>query len=188
MPDVRNASMTSVRRTFATLLFYGRRSRLSAFLLLCALLWGCGGKEVSPKEDVLLDLTFIAAKDINPNSNGRPSPLAVRTFHLAATDAFEEADYFALQTDAKKTLGDTLLPGGDKFVIRPGGREIIRRKLPPGVTALGIIAGYRDISHATWQTVHMIPPPPEAGWFSSPLKITLEIRLQESDIQVTPRR
>lgn len=180
--------MTPVRQPPDQRLSHGRRSRVAVFLLLCALLWGCGGKEVSLKEDILLDLTFIAAKDINPNSNGRPSPLAVRTFHLAATDAFEEADYFALQTDAKKTLGDTLLPGGDKFVIRPGGREIIRRKVPPGVTALGIIAGYRDISHATWQAVHTIPPPPDVGWFSSPVKVTLEIRLQESDIQVTPQR
>lgn len=153
--------------------------------LLVLLLSACGGKEpVAPREAVLLDLTFLADPDINPSPRGRPSPLAVRVFELKATDVFQDADYFVLQTDPKKTLGDDLLPGGDKFVIRPGAREFVRRTAHPDVTALGIIAGYRDMPGATWQVLYPVPPPPETGFFSSPMKIVLEILLHESEIQI----
>lgn len=156
-------------------------------LLLMVLLFasGCGSKPVI-KETVLLDLTFIAAPDINPSPRGRASPLSMRVFELRATDTFEDADYFVLQTNPEKALGDALLPGSDKFVIRPGAREIIRRKAHPDATALGIVAGYREMAGHVWQVVYPVPPPPDEGLFSSPEKIVLEIRLHETDMQVIP--
>lgn len=164
-------------------------SALLTVLLALFLLTGCGGKDIPPpKEAIELDLTFTADPDINPSLRGRPSPLAVRVFELKATDSFEDADYFTLQTDPQKTLGDALLPGGDKFVIRPGGREIIRRKAHPSTTALAIIAGYRDIPRATWQAIHLVPPPPDVSLFSSPLKIVLEIQLHELEMRLVPQK
>lgn len=156
---------------------------LTALFLLCA----CGGKKADPeREPVELELVFLAEKDMNPNLKGRPSPLAVRVFELNGTALFEESDYFSLQTDAKAVLAEELAAITQSFVIRPGSRKEIRKPATPGATALGIIAGYRNIDGATWQVVHPLPLPPEVGWFTSAPRVRLNIRLTESDMHVTP--
>lgn len=157
-------------------------------LVTLSLVCGCGSKKAPEREPVELDLLISAEKDVNPNAKGRPSPLAVRIFALHGTGLFEESDYFSLQTDAKATLGDELLAVEASFVIRPGGRRELRKELTPGASALGIIAGYRNMDEATWQVLHPVPLPPEVGWFTSPAKIRLHIRLEEAAIQVLPLR
>lgn len=154
-------------------------------VVLCLLLCACGGKKEEPVfEPVELELLFLAEKDMNPNLKGRPSPLAVKVFELKGTALFEESDYFSLQTDAKAVLAEEFAAVLDSFVIRPGSRKEIRKPAKAGTTALGIIAGYRTIDGATWQALHALPMPPEAGWFSSPVKVRLQIQLQESDMQI----
>lgn len=159
------------------------------FLLLLFSLTACGGKTAPPlREDVEIDLHFLADRELNPNSHGRSSPIAVRYFFLNATDAFDEADYFALTIDAKATLGTEMVPGGKSFVIRPGGRHRVQQVTPPNITAIGFVAGYRDISNAGWRAVHIVPVPPEVGMFSSTLKIKLDIKLLENDMHILPRK
>lgn len=162
------------------------RAAILLLVLLC--LCACGGKKAEPEREPLeLDLLFLAEKDMNPNQKGRPSPLAVKVFELKATSQFEDSDYFSLQTDAKAVLADELAATTATFVIRPGARKEIRKIATPDATALGIIAGYRDIDGALWQIVHPLPVPPVVGWFSSPAKVRLQIRLMECDIQVLPQ-
>lgn len=162
-------------------------SLLVACFLAVGLVSGCGGKKEDPqREPVELELVFFADKDMNPNLKGRPSPVAVKVFELAGTGAFEEVDYFSLQTDAKGVLAEDFL-GVSSFVIRPGARKELRKPAAKGITALGIIAGFRDMDNAIWQIVHPVPLPPETGWFSSPLKVQLHIQLIESEMRVLPQ-
>lgn len=163
-----------------------RRAALILLLsVLVLFLFACSGKKEAPvHEAVELELLFLAEKDMNPNLKGRPSPLAVRLFELKGTTLFEESDYFSLQTDAKTVLADELVSVLDSFVIRPGSRKEVRKAATPGTTVLGIIAGYRAIDGSTWQALHSLPMPPEAGWFTTPVKVRLEIRLLESDMQL----
>lgn len=156
-------------------------------LLVLALVCGCGAKEEGPppKENYVLKLTFSADPDMNPDGRGGQSALAVRVFALSATDAFEGADYFALQTDAKKTLEETLVEDVFRFVIRPGERQTIPlSEAPPGVSYLGFIAGYKDIYSTVWQSLYQLPPAPEQSWLSSPVAIRLEIRLTRFGLEI----
>lgn len=156
--------------------------------LVLGMTTACGKSGPPVREPMHLELMFVSSKDMNPNAKGRPSPVAIKIFELKSTTPFEEADYFSLQTEAKAVLGDDLLSTLGSFVIRPGGRKELRKPATPGATALGFIAGYRDLSGATWQALHPLPLPPEEGMFTSPVKIVLHIDLLEADMQIQPQR
>jgi type VI secretion system protein VasD len=75
-------------------------------LLLCTILMlsGCGlfGKKEKPPppppppEPTRVIIEFEVTGDINPNSEGRASPLYLRIYQLKAYSVFEKADFFSL--------------------------------------------------------------------------------------------
>jgi type VI secretion system protein VasD len=120
--------------------------RSAALLGLTLLLVGCG----STPPPTIVELTFVAAPDINPNAGGRPQPIVVRYYQLAATSAFESADYFQLHDKDAALLGASLLDR-QELPLTPGASQKISITAKPGITAIGIAAGYRDIDRAQWR-------------------------------------
>jgi len=161
---------------------------LITVLLSALLVIGCGAKEPPPKEPILLKISVTADEDINPSPRDRPSPLAVRVFELTDSGLFEESNYIELDANPKVVLEDTLLSAGDKVVVQPGKSVIIEREAHPETRVVGVTAGYRDIDIATWQGWHKVPAPPEAGWFSSPVRVRLDVRLHERIMEIIPAK
>jgi len=93
-----------------------------------------------------------AAEDINPDFQGRPSPIVVRLYQLKTPVAFSNATYFALYDKEQAELGNDLL-GREEFEFRPGQEVKIERELEAQTRYIGILAGYRDIERATWRVV-----------------------------------
>ena len=54
-------------------------------------------------------LEFEATGNINPNSEGRASPLVVRIYRLKSYSVFEDADFFSLYEKADDALGGELI-------------------------------------------------------------------------------
>ncbi len=123
--------------------------------LACAALSACGGAPPPPPPTVAA-VTVTAAADANPDAGGNGAPVAVRVYQLASTAAFEQADFFQLYNNDQAVLGADLL-GRDEVTITPGGTQQLVKDLKPGVTAIGVVAAFRDIQHANWRAT-AVPP------------------------------
>lgn len=121
------------------------RRSLLALLPLAA----CGP---TPPPPAVLDLSIAAGPDQNPDVTGRPAPVAVRVFYLAASAKFERADVFALTEREAATLGADSM-GSEEFVLRPGETRAINRMPKSGVQFLGVAVLFRDIDRARWRAV-----------------------------------
>jgi type VI secretion system protein VasD len=107
-----------------------------------------------------LELTIVGGPGMNPNAQGRASPVVVRIFDLKAVRSFEAADYAALFERPGEALKDDLV-AEEEFVLRPGEIQHRDRALGPQVRALGVAAAFRDLQGATWHlTVPVTPGKP----------------------------
>jgi type VI secretion system protein VasD len=139
----------------------GRRALLCAVVLLAA------SANAPPPPPAVLTLTMIAGADQNPDSTGRPAPVAVRLFELNGTAKFERADVFALTEREQQTLGDDG-QGSEEFVLRPGETRTITRELKKGVQFIGIAVLFRDIDRSRWRAIAQVG-------VSGPTKLTLRV-------------
>lgn len=98
-----------------------------------------------------------AAVDINPDPDGRPSPLRLRLYELKTPDKFNNSDFFSLYEQANAVLGADLL-GHDELLIKPGEKRLLERVLTKDTLYLGILAAYRDLDRAVWRAILLIPP------------------------------
>jgi type VI secretion system protein VasD len=116
------------------------------------------------KEPTVLRLQVVAADNVNPNEWGTAAPILVRVYELKSATAFENADFFTLQSDDKKVLGDDALVV-DEMILRPGDKREIARKSNTATTAIGVLAGYRDLGKSVWRAVYRLPAAPDAAWY-----------------------
>ncbi|WP_211460482.1 type VI secretion system lipoprotein TssJ [Collimonas silvisoli] len=157
-------------------------------VLALLLLSACASSgEPALKEQSKLDLVIEAGSDVNPDEKSRAAPLMVRIYELKSDAAFQEADFFSLQSSDKVTLGSDLL-AKDEYILRPGDNQAIRRKSSPSTEAIGVLAAYRDLPNSNWRVVYKLPPAPEAVWYRSAIpanKIKLHIKLESNAIKLT---
>ncbi len=121
---------------------------------LTAFLSACGS---SPPPPTVVELTFVAAPDVNPDPAGRASPILVRYYQLAATAAFDSADYFQLHDTEAGLLGANLLDR-QELALTPGATQKVSVTTKPGTTAIGFAAGYRAIDQAQWRASAPVAP------------------------------
>ena len=103
-----------------------------------------------PPPPPVMTITITASAQQNPDSTGKPSPVAVRIFQLNATAKFERADVYALIDREQQTLGAENA-GSQEFVLAPSEVKTLKIEPKPGVSAIGVTAFYRDIDHAQWR-------------------------------------
>ena len=133
----------------------------AALMILVALLW-MGGRRaraepVNADGTTPLEMTVVGGPDLNPNSGGRASPVEVRIFDLAASKAFESADFQSLFEGAGEVLKQDLV-AQEEFMLRPGDIQPRNRNLAPQVKVLGVTAAFRDVEHAIWRlTIPVVP-------------------------------
>ncbi len=116
--------------------------------LSLVVLEGCGR---APTE-VSMRVSMVAAKDINPNSRGQPSPVVVRIYALKSEDLFKGADFFTLWDNEKQVLGADLLQRR-QYEIQPGGTLAKADSINAEATYIGVVASFRDINSATWRGI-----------------------------------
>lgn len=118
-------------------------------LLLAGLLGACAG---GPPPREALDMQVNATADVNPDMQGRPSPVILHIMELNSTEQFNRLDYMSLTQPSGAALGAELL-GKNQMVLQPGETKALPMELNPLTTAIGLVAGYRDIDNATWRKV-----------------------------------
>jgi len=125
------------------------RAAATSLLIITAviLLSACAG---TPKKESL-GLNISATADVNPDRQGRPSPVIVYILQLSSVEQFNGLDYMSLTQPSGVALGASLLSKKQE-VLQPGASRELPLELNPQTTVIGLVAGYRDIDNATWRT------------------------------------
>jgi type VI secretion system protein VasD len=126
----------------------------SSTLLLLPLVASLGACASHAPTNLAINVT--AASTVNPDSTGRPSPVVTRIYELSGTDKFSKADIFQLLDHEKDALGSDLLDRSEA-VMQPGESRVVKMAVKDGAKYLGVIAAYRDIDHADWRSVTIMP-------------------------------
>ena len=127
--------------------------RLFPLAVLAALLGLGGCSALSPYSSLTkLDLSLAGSDRLNPDLNGRPSPIVLRLFELKHPVAFENADFFALYQRPKEALTPDLVTF-EELELRPGETRELKLSVQPGSRYVGVLAAYRDLPEARWRFV-----------------------------------
>ena len=125
-------------------------------LMALVLLAGCSS--MSPYSKVTkLNLTLTASDQLNPDLNGRPSPIVVRLFELKHPVTFENADFFSLYERAKESLAPDLV-ASEELELRPGETIELKLSVEEGSRYVGVLAAYRDLPETQWRHTVQITP------------------------------
>lgn len=128
---------------------------LTAFVAL-ALMAGCSS--MSPYSNVTkLNLKLTASDQLNPDLNGRPSPIVVRLFELKHPVAFENADFFSLYERAKESLAPDMV-ATEELELRPGETVELKLSVEEGSRYVGVLAAYRDLPDTKWRYTLQVTP------------------------------
>jgi type VI secretion system protein VasD len=127
--------------------------RLLPLALLAALLGITGCAALSPYSDMTkLDLTLNGRDELNPDLNGRPSPIVLRLVELKHPVSFETADFFSLYQRPKEALSPDMVVL-EELELRPGEQRKLKLSVQPGSRYVGVLAAYRDLPESNWRTV-----------------------------------
>lgn len=130
-------------------------------LVAVALLAGCAKAPiVPPPPPVVVSIDLSATPQVNPDVDGRASPIVIRVYELPDAGAFSEADFFALWNQESQVLASTPAKRHE-FILAPGGSAASELKLEPSVQQIGIAAAYRDIRGATWRALVPVSQDPQ---------------------------
>ncbi|MCL9781230.1 type VI secretion system lipoprotein TssJ [Vibrio sp. S4M6] len=122
-------------------------------LVLVCLISGCS---IRPKDvtEPHLVVNIQAASNINPNTEGKPSPVVLRIYELADSQAFEQADFVHLYNDEQKTLKDSLLLVRHLPSVMPDKSSQQVLPLASGTKYIGVIAGFANYHDAKNKVIY----------------------------------
>lgn len=148
--------------------------KMLAALSALALLAGCSS--LTPYSTLTkLDLKLSASDQLNPDLNGRPSPIVVRLIELKHPVAFEHADFFSLYERAKESLAPDMV-ASEELELRPGETVDLKLSVTENSRYVGVLAAYRDLSQTQWRYVVQLSPMERAS---------AELTLDEAGIRVS---
>ncbi|MEE5067451.1 type VI secretion system lipoprotein TssJ [Pseudomonas alliivorans] len=132
--------------------FFNMLAALTALVVLA----GCS--TLSPYSHVTkLNLKLTASDQVNPDLNGRPSPVVVRLFELKHPVAYENADFFSLYERAKESLAPDMV-ASEELELRPGETVELKLSLQEGSRYVGVLAAYRDLPDSRWRYTLQVTP------------------------------
>ena len=116
--------------------------RLALTGLFALLLVGCSSTREFLDIDTAATLNISTSKDLNPDSDGRASPIVLKVFALSDDRQFKREDFLSLYEDPAERLGSDLI---DTFELKEFSPEETREevlKLTPETRFIGIMAAY----------------------------------------------
>ncbi|WXL25709.1 type VI secretion system lipoprotein TssJ [Ectopseudomonas mendocina] len=128
-------------------------SRLLPLAMLASLLVLGGCSALSPYSHLTkLDLTLKGSVELNPDLNGRPSPIVVRLIELKHPVQFETADFFSLYQRPKEVLSPDMV-AIEELELRPGEERELKLSVDQDSRYVGVMAAYRDLPESNWRVV-----------------------------------
>lgn len=132
-----------------------RLVRLAVVCLVALLSVACVKEE--PPPPTKLEAKVEAAKDVNPDSAGRPSPVVLRFYELKSLKVFESAGFFDIYEQGSEVLGSDMLNWGE-LELTPGGARELAFEPDADAQYVGFIVAYRSIEQSTWRgSIALVP-------------------------------
>jgi type VI secretion system protein VasD len=151
--------------------------RWIAIVTMAAALASCAS---GPPKASKARMTLIAQADVNPDANGRPSPIVVRVYQLQQDAKFANTDFFTLFDTEQQVLGADLL-ARDEVTLVPGERKQLQFDVKGEAKFLGVAAAYRDIRNSQWRAVQ---PAPKKGLLDMVKKDGVQIDVARAKVSV----
>ena len=126
--------------------------QLGIRIVVIALSLWVGGCAYFMSDLTKVDMRIVAGGDVNPDDNGRPSPVVVRVVELKSPSVFESAEFFALYQNEAQTLGSDLV-ATEEFELKPGDVQDLKFAFKPESNYVGVLAAYRQLEKANWRLV-----------------------------------
>jgi type VI secretion system protein VasD len=129
------------------------RAALTGLLVTSVLVMtGCKSKPpaVEPPKPITVVVSIAAAPDLNPNREGRPSPVFLRLWVLRDGTKFLNAGFDDVTVKSDQVLAGTLI-GRDERMVQPGAVVRIPLEIPPEARMLGVVAEFADLPASRWR-------------------------------------
>ena len=126
-------------------------NRFFQFLaLFCAalLISGCSSTKKMLDLDTTAVLDIRIAEEVNPNEDGRSTPVVIRVFSLADERQFKREDFLNLYEDAANRLGKDLIDEVKLRELAPSEQRIEKLELTEDTRFLGIMAEFSQFQNA----------------------------------------
>ena len=143
-----------------------------AIVLTATLLASCGSAPTTKVH--MLEIRMAASTEVNPDLEGRASPIILHILELTGIDQFSRADYFSLTRDDAASLGGDVL-NKTEVILTPGSSKETELELNIQTAYLGFVAGYRDIDRSQWRVSQAVVPG-KTDWIS--------VNLEKSQITI----
>lgn len=156
-----------MERVFYFWVQYG--AKLLCLLIMTLLLGGCIKTAISePKtepEITSYNITVLATREVNINTEGQPVPLKINVFNLRSDTGFMNADYFALHNKTAEVLGNNLL-GNEQLFLLPGGEAVtISGEKNSERYYVGITGEFQNLNNKTWRIIIPILSPEKPPFY-----------------------
>ncbi len=131
--------------------------RISAICLALITIWlqGCGTVRETLNLDTAITLNFNAREDINPDVDGRTSPLVIRVFYLEDDRQIRREEFLNLYEDAKGHLGNDLIDSLALKELAPGEERKETLELTPDIRFVALMGEY--VKYNESDTLLIIP-------------------------------
>lgn len=144
--------------------------------LAAALLNGCAYTREKLDLETSALLKFRVSETVNPDSNGRPSPVVLNLFFLTDNRQFEQEDIISLLQDADDRLGKDMI---DKVRLKefiPGEIREKKLKLSKKVKYIGVLAEYVQYEDAQAKLLLPIEAHTKNRYFLNVDKLALSLK------------
>jgi type VI secretion system protein VasD len=112
--------------------------------------------QIGAADTVRVKGEISTAADLNPDYQGRPSPVNLILFQLKSADNFQNADFFSLYSPDGSILGGDLIER-TQVQLRPGEKMPAEWHFDEGARFIGVIAAFREIEKAQWRGLIELP-------------------------------
>lgn len=110
--------------------------------------------------DTSAEILINARNNVNPDQDGRPSPVAIRVYALQDDRQFKREDFISLYEGAEERLGADLIDSFKLKALAPGETREEVLELTDKVNYIGFLAEYLQYDHRDAQPLLVVPLTP----------------------------
>ena len=99
-----------------------------------------------------IHVNIQAARYLNPDIHGEPSPVRLTFYELRNNTLFDKVEFFTLQDNSAAALQQTLIDQRS-LMIRPKMQMNFTYQLSDDARYLGIVVSYRQLLYSEWKKI-----------------------------------